>query len=155
RPPNKRLLPVPAGHARSLICGLIRERMGSLRSSSASGNFYSTCLAARSSSTSPTATLSRPGGLRRVCLDVSREHSYAAGMVLGDTIFPVETTPADQAPDEDLSGIDIVQRWVEGPDGHMELLDLPLTPELFLDGQLDDKVIQHSSGVKSIGCRET
>lgn len=53
-----------------------------------------------------------------------------------------ETKPAHRAPDEELSGIDIVQRWVEGPDGRMQLLELPLTPELFLDPQDEDKIIQ-------------
>jgi Uma2 family endonuclease len=35
-----------------------------------------------------------------------------------------------------------LQRWVERPDGHFDLLELPLTPELFLDPQLDDKMVQ-------------
>jgi Uma2 family endonuclease len=54
-----------------------------------------------------------------------------------------ETKPARRAPDEEFSGIDVVQRWVEGPDGRMQLLELPLTPELFLDPQDEDKIIQH------------
>ena len=32
----------------------------------------------------------------------------------------------------------VLLRWVETPEGKMELLELPLTPELFLDPQLDD-----------------
>jgi Uma2 family endonuclease len=36
----------------------------------------------------------------------------------------------------------VLQRWVETPDGDMELLELPLTPELFLDPELDDKMVQ-------------
>lgn len=36
----------------------------------------------------------------------------------------------------------VLQRWVEGPDGRMELLEFPLTPELFLDPQLEDKMVQ-------------
>jgi Uma2 family endonuclease len=36
----------------------------------------------------------------------------------------------------------VILRWVERPDGEMELLELPLTPELFLDPQLEDKMIQ-------------
>lgn len=36
----------------------------------------------------------------------------------------------------------VLQRWVELPDGQMELLELPLTPELFLDPELDDKMVQ-------------
>jgi Uma2 family endonuclease len=54
-----------------------------------------------------------------------------------------ETKPARGAPDEETSGIDVVQRWIEGPDGRMQLLELPLTPELFLDPQDEDKIIQH------------
>lgn len=30
-------------------------------------------------------------------------------------------------------------RWVERPDGELELVELPLTPELFLDPRLEDK----------------
>lgn len=62
---------------------------------------------------------------------------------------PVRKTPAPEVwtqdhevPEEENSGIDVVQRWVERPDGSMELLELPLTPELFLNTQLDDKMIQ-------------
>lgn len=33
-------------------------------------------------------------------------------------------------------------RWVERPGGRMELVELPLTPELFLDPQLEDKMVQ-------------
>jgi Uma2 family endonuclease len=36
----------------------------------------------------------------------------------------------------------VLQRWVERPDGGFDLLELPLTPELFLDPQLDDKMVQ-------------
>lgn len=36
----------------------------------------------------------------------------------------------------------VVQRWVEGPDGTMRLIELPLTPELFLNPQLEDKMVQ-------------
>jgi len=36
----------------------------------------------------------------------------------------------------------VLQRWVEGPGGELELLELPLTPELFLDPELDDKMSQ-------------
>jgi len=35
-----------------------------------------------------------------------------------------------------------LQRWIELPDGSIELLELPLTPELFLDPELDDKMVQ-------------
>jgi len=46
------------------------------------------------------------------------------------------------APDEEPSGISVLQRWVERADGGMELQEFPLTPELFLDPQLDDKMVQ-------------
>ena len=36
----------------------------------------------------------------------------------------------------------VLQRWVERPDGRMELLEFPLTPELFLDPELEDKMVQ-------------
>ena len=36
----------------------------------------------------------------------------------------------------------VLQRWVETPDGDLELLELPLTPELFLDPELEDKMVQ-------------
>ena len=36
----------------------------------------------------------------------------------------------------------VLQRWVETPDGRMELLELPLTPERFLNPELDDKMAQ-------------
>ena len=42
-------------------------------------------------------------------------------------------------PEEEES---VLQRWVELPDGRMELLELPLTPELYLDPELDDKMVQ-------------
>ena len=36
----------------------------------------------------------------------------------------------------------MLQRWVEQPDGHFELVELPLTPELYLNPQLEDKMTQ-------------
>jgi Uma2 family endonuclease len=42
-------------------------------------------------------------------------------------------------PEEEES---VLQRWVELPDGRMELLELPLTPELYLDPEIDDKMVQ-------------
>lgn len=36
----------------------------------------------------------------------------------------------------------VLQRWVELPDGRLELLELPLTPELYLDPEIDDKMVQ-------------
>lgn len=53
-------------------------------------------------------------------------------------------TPGHEASDEKPSGIPVLQRWVERAGGCMELLELPLTPELFLDPQLEDKMVQGS-----------
>jgi hypothetical protein len=36
----------------------------------------------------------------------------------------------------------LLQRWVERPDGRLELLEIPLTPEDFLDPQLEDSMVQ-------------
>jgi Uma2 family endonuclease len=57
-------------------------------------------------------------------------------------------TSDDEVPDE--GGVGVVQRWVEGPDGRMELLELPLTPEYFLDPQLDDKMVQGGKHVRAL-----
>lgn len=48
---------------------------------------------------------------------------------------------AQEEPDDGSSPL-VLQRWVERPDGHFDLLELPLTPELFLDPQLEDKMVQ-------------
>jgi Uma2 family endonuclease len=45
-------------------------------------------------------------------------------------------------PDEDSSGRVLLQRWVEHPNGRMELLERPLTPEEFLDPQFGDQWMQ-------------
>lgn len=50
----------------------------------------------------------------------------------------VKATLLDDQPDE----FPVVHRWVRGADGRMELLELPLTPELFLDPQIGDQVVQ-------------
>ncbi|HEX7180532.1 MAG TPA: Uma2 family endonuclease [Thermoanaerobaculia bacterium] len=42
----------------------------------------------------------------------------------------------------EASGESVLLRWVEGPDGDVELLELPLTPELFLDPQVGDTMVQ-------------
>lgn len=55
-----------------------------------------------------------------------------------------------RAPDGESSGINVLQRWVERADGRMELLELPLTPELFLDPQLGDKMVQGFPHVRVI-----
>ena len=52
--------------------------------------------------------------------------------------------------DEEPSGISVLQRWVERADGQMELLELQLTPELFLDPQLEDKIVQGFPHVRVI-----
>ncbi|HWM90485.1 MAG TPA: Uma2 family endonuclease [Thermoanaerobaculia bacterium] len=49
----------------------------------------------------------------------------------------------------ELSGINVLQRWVERA-GRMELLELPLTPELFLDPQLGDKILQGSRHFQAV-----
>ena len=45
-------------------------------------------------------------------------------------------------PDDEESETVFFQRWVERPDGRLELLEMPLTPEVFLDPQLEDKMTQ-------------
>jgi Uma2 family endonuclease len=49
---------------------------------------------------------------------------------------PMEPELLDEEP-----GITL-QRWVEGPDGRMELVEMPLTPELFLNPQVGDHMTQ-------------
>jgi len=44
--------------------------------------------------------------------------------------------------EEETEERSVLQRWIELPDGELELLELPLTPELFLDPELDDKMAQ-------------
>jgi Uma2 family endonuclease len=57
---------------------------------------------------------------------------------------PARKTPpahrALNAPDDE-PGI-LLQRWVARPGGALELVEMPLTPELFLDPQLGDKWMQ-------------
>jgi Uma2 family endonuclease len=48
----------------------------------------------------------------------------------------------ESEPDDELSGTVLLQRWIERPDGRMELLEIPLTPADFLDPQLEDKMVQ-------------
>src|SRR5215218_4105252 len=43
---------------------------------------------------------------------------------------------------EDDDGVVMLQRWIERPDGSLELLERPLTPEDFLDPQLGDKMTE-------------
>jgi Uma2 family endonuclease len=49
--------------------------------------------------------------------------------------------PEVEAADE-MEERSVLQRWVELPDGRLDLLELPLTPELYLDPELDDKMVQ-------------
>lgn len=48
----------------------------------------------------------------------------------------------EQEPEEDDFGLPVLQRWVKRPDGRSELLEMPLTPELFLDPQPEDVMVQ-------------
>jgi Uma2 family endonuclease len=50
-------------------------------------------------------------------------------------------TGSDRAP-EDAEERSVLQRWVALPNGRNELLELPLTPELYLDPELEDKMVQ-------------
>jgi len=61
-----------------------------------------------------------------------------------------ESWTGHRVPEEEPSGISVLQRWVERADGRMELLELPLTPELFLDPQLGDKMVQGNPHVRAI-----
>ena len=49
--------------------------------------------------------------------------------------------PGLQDEEDEEPGITL-QRWIEGPGGRMELLEIPLTPELFLNPQVDDHMTQ-------------
>jgi len=42
-----------------------------------------------------------------------------------------------------------LERWVEGPGGRMELVEMPLTPELFLNPQVGDNMTQGSRHVNT------
>ena len=57
---------------------------------------------------------------------------------------PVRKLPPqrDADPDDETSGTATFLRWVERPDGRLELLEMPLTPEVFLDPQLEDQMTQ-------------
>jgi len=48
----------------------------------------------------------------------------------------------DSAVSQETAEESTLLRWVERPDGELELVELPLTPELFLDPQLEDKWVQ-------------
>ena len=69
---------------------------------------------------------------------------------------PVRKTGKSWAPDHEVSGDigeqAVLQRWVEQPDGRWRLLELPLTRELFLNPELDDKMLQGEG--HDLTCRE-
>ncbi len=46
----------------------------------------------------------------------------------------------DDGTDDDESDGPILQRWIDHPDGRVEFVERPLTPEDFLNSQLEDKV---------------
>jgi Uma2 family endonuclease len=48
----------------------------------------------------------------------------------------------DDGTDDDESDGPLLQRWIEHPDGRVEFVERPLTPEDFLNPQLEDKVSQ-------------
>ena len=55
---------------------------------------------------------------------------------------PARNLPPREETEPDDDETVFFQRWVERPDGRLELLELPLTPEMFLDPQLEDKILQ-------------
>lgn len=55
---------------------------------------------------------------------------------------PVRNLPISQETDEDDSGRPVLLRWIEHADGRLEQLEMPLTPELFLEPQLEDQILQ-------------
>jgi Uma2 family endonuclease len=57
---------------------------------------------------------------------------------------PVRKTSHGESdePDDASSGAVMLQRWVERPDGGLELQEKPLTVEDYLDPQLEDKLTQ-------------
>ncbi|MEA2602608.1 MAG: hypothetical protein QOF89_3600 [Acidobacteriota bacterium] len=48
----------------------------------------------------------------------------------------------DDGTDDDESEGPLLQRWIDHPDGRVEFVERPLTPEDFLNPQLEDKVSQ-------------
>lgn len=58
----------------------------------------------------------------------------------------VPRKPLDE--EEDCGGI--IQRLVKRPDGSIELVDLPLTPELFLNPGLEDRMVQGGPHSKAL-----
>ena len=62
------------------------------------------------------------------------------------THFMAEPVRITWAPESEVSQETeeqaVLQRWVEHSDGRLELLELPLTPELYLNPELEDKMVQ-------------
>jgi Uma2 family endonuclease len=50
--------------------------------------------------------------------------------------------PQEEPDLDEPSGVILLQRWIDRPDGSLELWETPLTAELFLDPQLEDKMVQ-------------
>jgi Uma2 family endonuclease len=57
---------------------------------------------------------------------------------------PAWKSPLEESeePEGGYSGVVLLQRWVERPDGSFELVERPVTLEDYLDPQLEDKLIQ-------------
>jgi Uma2 family endonuclease len=67
------------------------------------------------------------------------EPAWKIPLVAGDEVAADEE---DAGLSDEPEGGSVLQRWVFHPDGRAELVELPLTPELFLDPQLEDKMVQ-------------
>lgn len=57
---------------------------------------------------------------------------------------PARSLPTHREDDGegDVPGFPVLQRWIEHPDGRLEFLERPLTPEDFLNPQPNDKIPQ-------------
>src|SRR6185436_16691647 len=82
-----------------------------------------------------------PSSLLHDIFDGSRETPYTRGMAEPAWKTPTGT-PEPEETSEEAARECVVLRWVERPDGRRELLELPLTRELFLDPQLGDTIVQ-------------
>jgi Uma2 family endonuclease len=58
-------------------------------------------------------------------------------------VQPAWKTPRDESewPDDE-NGVTLLQRWFERSDGSLDLVEIPLTPDLFLDPPLEAKILQ-------------
>lgn len=63
-------------------------------------------------------------------------------------LMPLPADPREPRDDEEPGGI--VQRPVRRPDGSVEFVDLPLTPELFLNPGLEDRMVQGGPHSKAL-----